>query len=88
MPKYCTKEDIEHLFGTKKPEKYSVEWKYQQKAWVQEHLEENTYGDLEKCYKIHYIKNDTEYTKDKYYLKKEANQELRNFKKNFLNQEV
>lgn len=54
-------------------EKYSKEWKLKQGAWIQDH--KNSSG--ENIYKIHYIENDTEYSKGEYFTKKEASEALR-----------
>jgi homoserine acetyltransferase len=54
-------------------EKYSKEWKLKQGIWIQDH--KNYSG--EKIYKIHYIENDTEYSKGEYFSRKEASEALR-----------
>lgn len=54
-------------------EKYSKKWKLKQGAWIQDH--KNSSG--ENIYKIHYIENDTEYSKGEYFTKKEASEALR-----------
>jgi hypothetical protein len=53
--------------------KYSKEWKQKQGIWIQDH--KNYSG--EKIYKIHYIENDTEYSKGEYSTQKEASEALR-----------
>jgi hypothetical protein len=48
--------------------KYSKEWKIKIGAWVQAHTD--SYGN--KIYKVHYIRNENEYSTGKYWSEKEA----------------
>jgi hypothetical protein len=48
--------------------KYSVEWKKARGSWVQKHKSEK-WGNI---WKVHYIKNDTEYSYGEYLTYTEA----------------
>lgn len=53
-------------------ERYSMEWKMKQGAWVQDHKNEK-WG---RFYKLHYVQAGTEYSKGEYLTKAEADEAL------------
>jgi hypothetical protein len=56
-----------------KCKKYSVKWKHQQGKWIQDHID--SYGH--KVWKIHYIRNNTEYSTGRFWNRKEASDALK-----------